>query len=153
MPTIFAMSVSIALVSTSSFARSTPSDSPRRTASTRCDGIERSGSSCEAYVSNFVVASACSFVFSTLRTPVPLIVSRTSLRTSAVSAMRSAQMSRAPASAAATSGTSFAGSTSPDASASGFAEPSCAHIASASGSRPRSFAMVALVRRFGLKGR
>ncbi len=64
--------------------------------------------------------------------------------------MRSAQMSRAPASAVKMSGTSFAASMNAFASSSGFPSSGCAQSLSASGSSPRSRAMMARVRFFGL---
>ena len=79
--------------------------------------------------------------------------SRTWARTRTRSASVSATMSRAPASAAFTSGTSFARSTNAAASASGSPDSPCARILFASASSPRSRAIMARVRRFGLYGR
>ena len=79
--------------------------------------------------------------------------SRSELRAEASSEMFSAMMSRAPASAAALSATSFAASTNFCASASQSAEVSRLSIMNtASGSSPRSLAIVAFVLRFGLNG-
>jgi hypothetical protein len=78
---------------------------------------------------------------------------RAIFRTSALSAMRSAQISRAPASAAAVSGTSVSALTKPLASASGLPSSGCPHMRSARGPSPRSRAMMARVRRLGLNGR
>ncbi len=111
------------------------------------------GSSKLAYMSNFVTLSLNSSFLTQTTFPSFVKASRTSLRTWSCSAIRSAQMSRAPASATNTSGTSFAAFTNAFASSSGFPSSGCAHSRSASGSRPRSRAMIARVRFFGLYGR
>ena len=73
---------------------------------------------------------------------------RSSFRISALSLTVSARISRAPASAVSASGTSFSASMYFAASAAG--SPACCSISHrASGSRPRSLATVARVRRFG----
>ncbi len=80
--------------------------------------------------------------------------SRIALRTEASSEIRSAIMSRAPLMASSAVSTPFSSSMNSKASASG--SPlllSCSKITSANGSRPFSFATVALVRRFCLYGR
>ena len=86
--------------------------------------------------------------------PVFLMISRMSDLASGSSAQRSARMSRAPARAAASSGTAL--------SLSSLMTMYCLRVVcgssllsqmrSARGSRPRSIAMVARVRRLGLKG-
>ena len=82
--------------------------------------------------------------------------SRALRRRPASSATRSAQMSRAPASAASRSGTSLSGlheRAHPRGHAPRRAAPPASRCRSASGSSPRSRAMAARVRRLGLYGR
>ncbi len=84
-------------------------------------------------MSNLVALPACSSFLTTLITPSFWYASRASLRTSASSATRSAQMSRAPERAAAVSGTSFSTLTNAPASPSGLPSSGCAQMRSASG--------------------
>ena len=73
-------------------------------------------------------------------------------RVAASSLKRSARISRAPAKAAATSGTDFSRLTNAAATASGSIVACSLKSRSASGSKPASLAMVARVRRFGRNG-
>ena len=106
---------------------------------------------------NFVIAILQSQLFNMLcdkadcAVPRRFMSARRLLRTSASSEMRSARMSDAPVSASSIVSTPFSGSMYACASISGASIFSvCAKIASANGSRPFSFAMVARVRRLGL---
>jgi len=88
-----------------------------------------------------------------LKTPFAAKRSRILARASWFSLTHSAMMSRAPARASSTVSTPFSASTKAAASAAGSVAASCAKRIAARGSRPFSFATVALVRRLGLKGR
>ena len=70
----------------------------------------------------------------------------------ASSLKRSARISRAPAKAAATSGTNFSALTNATATASGSTVACSLKSCSANGSKPASLAIVARVRRFGRNG-
>ncbi len=151
-----------ASVSRRSATSSMPSRRPRSSASARCDGTVASGfASSRSSRRTFRLRPACRRRPSIRRRRAPARTRAASAAASASSAKRSIRIWRAPSSAALASGTP---GLLPPSAGEGVAQvvwrlrprdPACgsASRASASGARPASIAIWALVRRFCLYGR